>query len=319
MPALPPPLSHTALAMDAAIIARARNGDSRGVPMSAAVNACDRAIWYQLRWSAPPEEPAGPRQRRFRTGEAYEHWLLGDLATAGVTVWTIDETTGQQFRIELADGWLRGKVDGVAQGVPEAPAAAHVIECKSHNERSFKELVKKGVREAKPEHYAQCQLYMHGLSLTRCLYLAANKNTDEIHAERIEYDPVFCLAIEARIARIVETDRAPARAHDDITSKAAFACAWCPSKGLCHEGQFARFNCRTCLYAELQPGANVRCTKLEKGLSYDEQQAGCPAHRYLPDLVPGDQVDVVGDDVVVYRMKDGREWRDGGIEQGRAA
>ncbi len=319
MPELPPPESHTALAMDRAIVEAARGGDSRGVPMSAAGGECDRAIWYALRWAAPLEAPEGARQRRFRTGEAYEEWLLQDLTNAGVVVWTIDEATGKQFRIELASGWLRGKVDGVAQGLPEAPATVHVVECKSHNEKSFKELVRKGVREAKPEHYAQCQLYMHGLALTRCLYLAANKNTDEIHAERLEYDPAFCLAIETRIERIVATDRAPARAHEDPTSKAAFACAWCAAKGLCHQGAFARTNCRTCLHAEFRDGANVRCARHDRPLSYEDQQAGCVDHRYLPDLVPGEQVDVIAGDVVVYRLADGTEWRDGDPTQGRAA
>lgn len=314
MAELPEPLSHTVAAMDAAIVAQARDFDSRGVPMSAAVNECDRAIWYGLRWAAPPEKPEGARQRRFRTGQAYETWMLADLTAAGIAVWTVDDSTGRQFSVELAHGWLRGKVDGVAEGIPEAPKTTHVVECKSHNEKSFKDLVKKGLRDAKPDHFAQCQLYMHGLGLTRCLYVAANKNTDEIHAARVEYDATFCIAIEARIERIVAAKRPPAKAHDDPTSKAAYACAWCPAKLICHEGQFARHNCRTCLHATPQDGANWHCERWDKPLSYQDQQTGCPAHLYIPELVPAEeQIDV--DEIagtVTYRMKDGSIWVDGG-------
>jgi hypothetical protein len=42
----------------------------------------------------------------------------------------------------------------------------------------------------------------------------------------------------------------------------------------------------------------------------DAQQAGCAMHLYIPDLVPGEQIDA-GEDWVSYRLRDGAEWRDG--------
>jgi hypothetical protein len=42
----------------------------------------------------------------------------------------------------LRSGWLRGKLDGRALEIPEAPKTLHVVETKSHKEKSFKELVK---------------------------------------------------------------------------------------------------------------------------------------------------------------------------------
>ena len=59
----------------------------------------------------------------------------------------------------------------------------HVVETKSHKEKSFKELVKhnplgggEGLKKSKPDHYAQCQSYMHAQGLSRCIYLAVNKH-----------------------------------------------------------------------------------------------------------------------------------------------
>lgn len=324
MPELPAPIPHTVEAIYAALAAKARGGDSRGVPMSDAANECERAIWYRLRWAAPPEQIDGKRQSRFDTGNNWEQRLLDALEAAGVQVERVDPATGKQFRIELAGGWLRGKMDGRALGVPEAPKTEHVVECKSHNEKSFKELLKhqpptgEGLRKSKPDHFTQCQAYMHAEGLKRCLYLAVNKNTDDLYAERVEYDAEFAMRLEAKVARIAATDRAPGRLHDDPTSKAAFACGWCPALALCHEQQFARRNCRTCLSAEMREGAEVACALTGAVRSWDEQQAGCPSHLYLPDLVPGEQIDA-GDRWVKYRMPSGAEWVDGAEQEGRAA
>lgn len=315
MAELPTPINHTVDAIYKALAAHARSGDSLGVPMSDAVNECNRATWYRLRWAHAPEQIDGQKERRFETGRREEERLLDDLEAAGVQVERIDPATGKQFRIELANGWLRGRIDARAVGIPEAPKTIHVVECKSHKDRSFKELLKhqrpkgEGLRKSKPEHFAQCQLYTHALGLTRCLYLAINKNDDALYVERIEYDAQFCLTIEARIARIVATDRAPSRLHEDAKAKAAFACQWCPALGICHEKQWARRNCRTCLHGQFESGAVLRCTMTGAERSYDEQQQGCEQHLYLPDLVPGEQIDA-GDRWVSYRI-DGAEWRDG--------
>lgn len=315
MPILPQPISHTVEAIYAAIAARNHGGDSRGVPMSDAVNDCERATWYRLRWAANPEVIDGQKQRRFETGFREEDRLLDDLEAAGFQVERIDPATGTQHQVELASGWLRGRMDGTVLGLPEAPKTVHVVECKSHNDRSFKELVKhappigEGIKKSKSSHYAQCQSYMYGKGLTRCLYLAVNKNTDELYVERIEFDAGFALTLEARIERLRRTDRAPAKLHDDPKAKAAFACGWCPALSICHEGAWARINCRTCLRASFEDGAEVRCTKTGEVLTWPEQQLGCPSHRYLPDFVPGEQIDVAGE-VIVYRLADGTEWRD---------
>lgn len=310
MVVLPEPINHTVTAIYEAYERTARHGDGRGVAMSDAANECERAIWYKLRWAVPGEKTDGRKERIFETGRIEEDRLLDNLESAGLIVERVDPATGKQFSVSLARGWLRGKLDGRATGVIEAPKTVHVVECKSHNEKSFKELSKKKLRDGKPDHFAQCQLYTHAEQITRCLYIAVNKNTDELYIERIEYDAGFALTLEAKIERIVRTDRAPSRLHDDPTSKAAFACGRCRAYAQCHEAAFSRMNCRTCIHASFEDGAEVRCVRLDKILSYKEQQDGCDQHRYLPDLVPGEQVDVAGD-VIVYRMNDGSEWRDG--------
>jgi GTP cyclohydrolase II len=313
MVAIPAPISHTVLAIDAATAAEAQADawDSAGIPMSSVGDPCDRALWYLLRWAAEPEQMTGPKARRLRGGRIFEPLILDGLAMTGADVRRIDPATGKQYAVALAGGWLRGRMDAVATGIIEAPKAEHVVEGKAMNERAFKDLEKKGLRDAKHDHYAQVQLYMHGSGIHRCLYLALSKNTDELYAERVAYDPAFALALVARVERIVAAQRPPVRLHDDPSSKSAFACQWCRARPQCHEAAFSRANCRTCLHSSLADGGRVICERGGRALSYEQQQAGCPAHRYVPDLVPGEQVDVIGDDVVIYRLADGSEWRDG--------
>ena len=317
MTILPEPISHTVLAIWDAYETKSNHSDSLGIPMSMVAEECEKKLWMALHWASPPEQITGQKQRRFDTGNIEEDRLLTDLENAGIQVERLDPATGTQFRVALADGWLRGKMDGRGVGIPEAPKTVHVIECKSHNDKSFKELVKKKLQAAKPDHYGQCQAYCHAEHLTRCLYIAVNKNTDEIYTERVAYDHAFCLRIEAKVNRIVHASQAPARLYPDPNAKSAFPCHWCAARPQCHEGEWARKNCRTCLSSEFLPGAVVRCALKDVELDYKAQQAGCGQHLFLPSLVPGEQIDASeAERWVKYKLKDGSEWVNQGENNG---
>jgi hypothetical protein len=307
MTTLPEPIRHTIEAIWKAYEARSRSGDSLGVPMSQAGNECARAIWYAFRWTCSSESPNGQRQRRFETGLLEEERLLNDLEAAGIKVERLDPATGTQFRAALADGWLRGKLDGKVIGLPEASLTEHVVECKSHNQKSFDDLKKKGLRQSKPDHWTQCQLYMKATGLQRCLYLAVNKNDDALYSERIEYDKTAAEQLEKRIEWVVKADQAPPKLWESCIHQ----CNWCSARGVCHEGAWARVNCRTCIEARFLPGAVVRCALWDKELSYDEQQRGCEKHLFLPSLVPGEQIDADEEHrTVSYKLHDGSVWVD---------
>jgi hypothetical protein len=154
---------------------------------------------------------------------------------------------------------------------------------------------------------------MHAEKLTRCLYLAVNKNTDELYAERVYVDKQFAENLVAKADRAVRTDKAPPRLFEDPTAKGAFVCNWCPAKPQCHEGLIARKNCRTCISFEFRPDAVGFCTLWQKELDYPEQQAGCSQHLFLPSLVPGEQIDAnEAERWIKYRLPDGFEWTNQG-------
>lgn len=310
--ALEPVQSQTVAAIEAAYV-QEHSEERRGyLGASVLGDPCERKLWYGFRWASPPEAFDGRMLRLFQTGHREEARLVEDLRRIGCDVLEGDPETGRQWAFAWADGHARGHLDGIVERLPEAPKTAHVLECKTHNDKSFKALVKSGVAEAKPVHWAQMQLGMWGRGLSRALYLAVNKNDDSLYSERVTYEPAAAAALAAKAERIVAAHHAPAKLHDDPTAKMAFACSFCPARGVCHDGQWAPRHCRTCLHATAVDSGGWSCARHNRALSLDDQRAGCAHHTYLPSLVPGEQVDA--DEAlewVEYQMPDGATWRDG--------
>jgi len=154
---------------------------------------------------------------------------------------------------------------------------------------------------------------MHYTGLTRALYMAVNKNDDTIHLERVHYDKAAAEAAVKRADRILFTDRPPSKLHEDPNAPGSFICGWCPAKPVCHEGEWGRRNCRTCISATVDPEGGWECEYWHKGLTIEDQREGCPKHVYNPGVVPGEQVD--GDEEgrwISYTLRDGTTFVDGG-------
>ncbi|WP_338575771.1 hypothetical protein V8J38_11315 [Brevundimonas olei] len=268
---------------------------------------CERKLWDAFRWCFPPEVFDGRKLSIFETGELWEARLIERLRAAGVQVQEVDPATGEQWRVTFASGHGSGRTDGKLLNVPEAPKTEHVFEAKSHNDKSFKGLLKDGVQKSKPAHYAQMQVYMHLQGLTRALYLAVNKNDDSLFAARIEYDPAEALRLMSKAERIVTSDRRPPCSCPSYFLKAGYGCA-------ANEGQMPSRNCRTCIHAtaHLDGDARWSCARHGRDLCLDEQRVGCPQHLFNPDMIPGEQIDCdEAAERVTYRLGDGSVWVDG--------
>lgn len=277
---------------------------------------CERALWYSFRWAYTPEKFDGRMLRLFDTGHREEDRLVADLRRIGVEAWDKDPETGKQWAVFDYGGHFTGRLDGVCIGLPEAPKTPHLLECKTHSLKSFTKLKKDGVQKAHPKHYAQMQSYMDYMGLTRALYLAQCKDTDELYAERIENDVVHAAALRAKAKRIIDSREPPPRLHDDPSSRAAFACQWCKAREQCHSGQWSPRNCRTCIYARpaMDGDAKWICERHNVDLSIEDQESGCVHHLYITGLVPGEQVDCDPARGTVTYLIDGKEWVDGGEE-----
>lgn len=303
---LPPQL--TVAAIYAAYEAAKEEWDSLGISVGELGEECQRKLYYALHWVTHPEKVPGRNLRLFETGNIEEDRMVADLQRAGIEVF------GQQDKIRLVSGHVRGKIDGRCIGLPEAAKTEHLAEFKSSNDKNFKLLLKNGCKEAKPLHYCQVQIGMHAFGLTRGLYLVVNKNDDTLYQERIEYDLEYCLRMLAKAESIVKATRPPPRISEDPDF---FGCRFCNKKYVCHHDALPRVSCRTCLYSTPELGgtdAHWSCARWAKPLSFDEQKAACPAHLFDCDLINAEQID--SDEInetVTYRLKDGSIWVDGQV------
>jgi len=302
MVALPPPPTPTLSAIHAAYEAAAGDGFREHLGASQIGKACARALWYDFRWTTRTQFP-GRMLRLFETGHLEEARLVRNLRATGATVLEVNPETGRQWQVSAHGGHFGGSLDAVAIGILEAPKTWHVVEFKTHSVKSFRDLAAKGVVLSKPQHWAQMQVYMHLIGITRALYMAVCKDTDALHIERVYADAAAAERLLAKAGAVINTARPPARLSED---PAFWECRFCSHHAVCHEGGAAEVTCRSCLHATPVDGG-WHCARHDRNLDRRAQRQGCPKHLFIPDVVPG-AVTGAGDDHVVYRLADGTAW-----------
>jgi CRISPR/Cas system-associated exonuclease Cas4 (RecB family) len=276
---------------------------------------CDRQLWYSFR-TYEKEPFSGRMLRLFNRGHREEAVFVEELRGIGCEV-VAEDSNGNQFEVRALGGHFKGHMDGAALGVPEAPKTWHVCEFKTHNAKSFTTLKASGVKKAKPQHYWQMMVYMGLTGMTRALYLAVNKDTDELYSERIRYDATEFKQIMARAKRIIEANTPPERIagrSDDGR------CKFCSFRELCWGlGQAVLplqrpRNCRTCCHAtavtDNQPGGWF-CEKHKKLLDDKQVASGCEDHLLLPGFLVGSSPVDATDDSIEYVTEDGTHWVQG--------
>jgi hypothetical protein len=233
---------------------------------------CGREVWYKFHW-ATKKNFSGRMLRLFNRGHIEEARFIALLLMIGCEVYQQD-ANGKQYRISFADGHGGGSGDGVIVNLPDLPAqVAGLGEFKTHGEKSFIELAGKldewrkyvdgagpftgkGVRDAKFEHYVQMQLYMRKMGLAAALYVAVNKNTDDLYAEVVTLDTVMADQFLARGETLVWAPIPPKKIN---VSPGFFKCRFCDERPVCHLGAAPDHNCRTCRFSAPVAGGAWAC------------------------------------------------------------
>ena len=267
--------------------------------------SCSRALWYGFRWAAK-EKFSGRLLRLFQTGHLAEPRFVEDLRGIGATVYDVNPATGNQYNFVDVSGHFRGNADGMAQFIPTGGKKWHLCEFKTHGSKSFATLKKDGVKKAKPEHWIQMNTYMGWSNIDRALYLAVNKDTDELHSERLEFDPVEFERTRAKAASIIFAEQPPAKISDDPKF---YICNMCTFSGVCHGHQVPAVSCRTCVHTtpEREGDGRWSCAKHGPEIPVEFQRKGCGDHLPLPFLLTyADPVDA-GDGWIGFVRKDNGE------------
>lgn len=252
---------------------------------------CDRALAFSWLWASKSvprgrkgEDATSAHGRMLRLwnrGHLEEGRLIALLLTIGVKIYQQD-AEGKQFRIADFGGHFGGSCDGVALGVPDLPVGVPCLtEYKTHSDKSFAKLLEEGVRGAKPEHYVQMQTYMGKLGLQYALYVASNKNDDELHMEIIMYDGVTDKAYLERARSIIFADQLPDRIRG--ASPAFHQCKYlCDHKAVCFHTVQPERNCRTCAHSKPIIEGQWVCLNDGQVLTKGMQVAACGNYMVSP-------------------------------------
>lgn len=237
-------------------------------------NACARQIWYGWRWVLL-EKFGGRMLRLFNRGHLEEHRMIKWLEGVGFKLDTLT-ADGKQHRIEGYKGHFGGSND--SQGTHEiyVQGLPLVVEFKTHNDKSFTKLAKDGVQKAKPEHYKQMCMYGEAKGYRYGLYLATNKDTDELWPELVELKWELAGELHKKAAYIIDTKNPPARIAEHPSY---FECKFCVYTGICHKAEPYEKNCRSCHYATAVEGGQWVCDLYAKIIPADFIPKGCPQHR----------------------------------------
>ena len=266
---------------------------------------CDRYLWFQFRGACAPTF-TGRMLRLFETGNMEEKRIIRELKEIGVQV----EGESPQIAIEAIGGHFRGHLDGMGLGIPEAPKTWHVLEFKTHNSKSFAKLEKEGVQKSNPMHYAQMQVYMGCTQTTRALYVAINKDTDDIYTERVRFDSAEFARLMRRALDVISAITPPPRCADRPDD---FRCKFCDASEICWPAKgtvpLPCQSCRTCCHATPETGEDMAGKwTCAKGYPMEHGET-CRAHLLIPDLIPWAEVVDAGADWIMFRNHDGgEEW-----------
>jgi len=244
---------------------------------------CSLALWYSFRWSSDPGFIERVL-RLFDSGFKEEARIIDDLRAVGINVYNRDPASGEQINYkEESCPMFSGSVDGIGVNFPEAPKTWHVVELKTSSKKLYDKMVKEGVEKAKPEHYAQIQVYLRWSGLDRAMYIVCCKDDDRLYSERVYYDKDFAEQLVAKAKRIIFSDVPLERISDNPDS---MFCKWCEHAPICHSGRLPLISCRTCGFVTPNVDGTWTCGRDESVLGESKQKAGCEGHIFIPQLVP---------------------------------
>jgi hypothetical protein len=199
--------------------------------------SCERAL--QFEYVDAPVDPGaeflGRTLRIFEVGHALEDLAIRWLRLAGIDLYT-RRKEGGQFGFSVADGRIQGHLDGVIAGAPAELGLAFPMlwECKTMNDKHWRDTVKKGVAVTKPVYAAQIatyQAYMEpaipGISNNPALFTAINKDTEELWFELVPFDAALAQRMSDRAVKVIQATEAGEQLPRIATEPGFHECKYC--------------------------------------------------------------------------------------------
>lgn len=239
---------------------------------------CPRYIWFAFRWMFY-EIFSGRMQRLFQRGHLEEHRVISWLQGIGFDVKQVD-IDGNQFRIAFAGGHGGGSSDGVSYlprryGVFEQPI---LVEIKTQKDKRWNMLQGSGMQKEKPQHYIQASIYGRRMGIRYCLYIAVNKENDDLDIELLELDWKLADEETAKAEDIINSEFPPLRISDNPSF---WKCKMCGANAICHLNAPIEKNCRSCRFSTPVDNKEWRCNYYQANIPKDFIPKGCDQWQQL--------------------------------------
>lgn len=236
--------------------------------MSMIGEPCLRKLQYSMYLVSPVARISRRVERLFNDGHLFEEKLISILNAGGIEIY------GRQIELFCENNFWSGHIDGLIDFENET----YLVEMKTHNDKNFKSVVKSKVKDAKPAHYDQMQMYMGHGGWKSCIYIAYNKNDSDIHYELVHFNLPHFERLKVKSVDVIATDSLHQRIGNN--SPIWYECKFCNVSNICFGKELPDINCRTCENVDVHNSNKWSCKLNNSMLSIEEQKQAC----YLYEL-----------------------------------
>ncbi len=222
--------------IDAALLARHQQQTPRDYLGGSRVGeACARKLVYEVTHAPKDRDFDGGILRIFDAGHQFEALSIRWLHQAGFDL-RDRGVNGEQFGFAAVGGRLRGHADGVIVAGPNVGIRWPALwEHKALGQKSWTDLVKRGLRLSKPIYFAQVQLYMAYLHLEVALLTALNRDTLALHHEAVPFEASEAQSLSDRAVDILRAAQAGELPPRIALAADFYLCRFCPYATRCWE------------------------------------------------------------------------------------
>lgn len=208
--------------------------------------ACERALQFEFQHTPKDEgrDFDGRLMRIFEVGHQLEDLAVRWLHLVGFDLYT-RKAQGGQFGFSVAQGRIKGHVDGILNGGPDSLDMGYpaLWECKTMNDKSWRDTVKNGVAKSKPVYAAQMAIYqaymeacVPGISQNPALFTAINKDSQEVWFELVPFDGGLAQRMSDRAVRVISATDAGEVLPRFSTTPTHLECRFCSWQDRCWKG-----------------------------------------------------------------------------------
>ena len=224
--------------LDSALVAADRAKPARDYLGASRIGEpCSRKLVYEITRTPKDEgrEFEGRTLRIFDIGHQLEDLCVGWLRSAGFDVRTRNRA-GEQFGFSIAGGRIRGHIDGAIVAGPDIGIRWPALwEHKALGEKSWSDVISRGVRAARPVYFAQVQLYMAYMQLPVALFTATNRDSLALYHEVVPFDPAEAQALSDKAVAVIRAAEAGELPPRIAVAPDFYLCRCCPYARRCWE------------------------------------------------------------------------------------